>query len=285
MSQEDAAPAECAYHPGYPAQGQCARCGQPLCATCLAAHEQDPRYCPTPSPPPPPRRPNTAAIVLGVVAGVLLLCLIVVIAVAVIYYRSAQATPPVAVTNQLPPESPPTPPEPPSPPAIVPEPAPPPSASSREQAALAVALADKPGWVGKVNWHKPDWSEVRVWIGPFENDLRLSRALWWDPSVQVYQIIDEGPVPKPPAQPSPPPRPSGPQPGEKAAKAAALENDPGWVAKVVSHSSDWKKVTVWTGPPQSEFVYEYRFHWDDGLKQYVLDHVGPLGGDEQPPGE
>jgi hypothetical protein len=120
-----------------------------------------------------------------------------------------------------------------------------------------------------------------VWIGPSQKDMRLSRSLWWNSTDAVYEIQDEGLV----APPSPPPA-SAPKPGEKAAVAAALENDAGYVGKVMSHSGDWKQVTVWTGPPHSEFVNVYRFHWDDGMKQYILDHAGLVGEPASPsPGD
>ena len=293
MSYDQLPAQECANHPGYAAAGHCPRCGQPLCATCLAAHQQDPaRYCPAPAPAKPR---NTLTIVLGVVAGVLLLCVVGLAIAGLAYFRAPATVAPEAV-NSL--ESPgglpgfPAPPPglaPPAAPLTPPAtpPAPPPSGSAREQAAKAVALQDKPGWAAIINWRKPDWSEVRVWIGPTRNDLRLFRSLAWDPSLRAYVIMDEGPIPKPPSTTVPPaPAAGGPQPGEQAALDAALANDPGYVPTVVQHSADWKLVTVYTGPPLQKLANEYHFHWDDTLKQYVLDHMGPIGqGGGTPQGE
>jgi hypothetical protein len=287
MTYDEPPAQECANHPGYPAAGPCLRCGQLLCATCLAAHEQDPRrYCPGPAPTERPR--TTLAVVLGIVAGVLALCVVALIVAGVMYFRSGTVGAPEIANNlALPPALPGVPPPPPqvTPPAPLPPPNPP-IGSQREQAAKTVALQGKRGWVAVINWHQPDWSEVRVWIGPSKNDLRLVRSLSWDPSLRAYVIVDEGPIPKPPSKTTPPPAATGPQPGEQAALDAALANDPGYVATVVKHSADWKQVTVYTGPPLQALANEYRFHWDDGLKQYVLDHMGPIGqGGGTPPGE
>ncbi len=60
------------------------------------------------------------------------------------------------------------------------------------------------------------------------------------------------------------------QPGEEVAKEAALMDTPDWVAKVVEHSSDWKSVTVWVGPPQSEFVAAVRLQWNDEIDCYEV---------------
>lgn len=288
----DQSPQECANHPGYAAAGYCPQCAQALCATCLEAHQQDPgRYCPAPT----ARPRNSTAIVLGVVAGVLLLCLIGLLVATIAYFRPRTMTGPEIVSEveapsvlpDLPPAPPALlPPGTPAPPAA-PSPAPPalPSGSAREQAAKTVALQGKPGWTAVINWRQPDWSEVRVWIGPTARDLRLSRSLAWDPSLRAYVIMDEGPVPQPPST-RVPPAPSGPQPGEQAALDAALANDPGYAAKVIRHSPDWKQVTVHTGPSRANLTNEYRFHWDDGLKQYVLDHMGAVGsGGGAPRGE
>lgn len=281
---------ECCNHPGYPAAGHCPRCGQLLCGTCLAAHQQDPaRYCPGPPPAAVPPR-NSLTTVLWVVAAVLIVCAVMLIVAGVAYFRTKPASPPEEISNSLglPPEVvvPPATPE----PALTPQPpeappTPPPSGSAREEAAKTVALQGKPGWVAVINWHQADWSEVRVWIGPSEKDLRLSRTLSWDPALRAYLLVDEGPVPKPPSKTTPPPAASGPRPGEEAALDAALANDPGYVATVVKHSPDWKQVTVYTGPPLKPLTNEYRFHWDDGLRQYVLDYMGPIGKGGQAQGE
>jgi hypothetical protein len=62
---------------------------------------------------------------------------------------------------------------------------------------------------------------------------------------------------------------SGAQPGETAAKVKALAQcDEGWVAKVMSHSDDWTKVTVAVGPPASEWVGEMDLKWTG--EEYVI---------------
>lgn len=293
MAYEQPPANECVNHPGYPVAGYCPRCGQALCLTCLEAHNQDPaRYCPGPPAHLPATAPrNPLKTLLIVVSIVLCVCVVALLVGGIAYYHRSQAPPPVEVTNSL--EEPPFPPGPTgpvaplTPPAVGPPAVPlPPSGTDREQAARAVALQDKPGWVAVLNWHQADWSEVRVWIGPSKTDLRLSRALVWDPSLRAYVIMDEGPVTKPPSTTTPRPSVGGPQPNEQAALDAALANDPGYVARVALHSADWKKVTVVTGPPLKPLANEYRFHWDDDLKQYVLDHMGPVGkSGGQPEGE
>jgi hypothetical protein len=292
MSYDQPVGEECVNHPGYAVAGDCPVCGQALCATCLAAHEQDPeRYCPAavPARPEKPRRSPTLA--LGIIAGVLFLCVAGLVIAAVVYFNNQAASPanslnaPMEQPGLPPPEVTPPPPPPlaPPPPAPAAVPAPPLSGTAREEAAKAVALQGKPGWVAVINWHQPDWSEVRVWIGPTRNDPRLSLSLVWDPNLRTYTLMDEGPVVQPPPATAPPvpaspaPAPAGPQPGRQAALAAALANDPGDEAKVVSHSRDWKQVTVDTGQPLQPLSHEYRFHWDDDSHQYILDHMGALG--------
>jgi hypothetical protein len=188
---------------------------------------------------------------------VLVLCLTVLLVVAYVTSRAA-APAPASV------------------PAVAPDLGPPPVQSpaatvSRETTALQTALADHYGWQGQVTWHQDDWSEARVSIGPSLSDLRLSRSLWWDQQQQGFRIIAEKPI----AAPTSPTAPVGP--GQQAAAAAARQQDPGWVVRIIAHSNDWGTVTLWTGPPNSEFVNAYRFHWDTGLAQYVLDHAGTVG--------
>ena len=91
----------------------------------------------------------------------------------------------------------------------------------------------------------------------------------------------EQPPPPPEALPpdvTQPPAPSGAMPGESAAVRAALDaiNEPSWTTKVQEHSSDWRHVTVWAGPPQSEWVYQVTVEWDDGLGQYVLQEMSEV---------
>jgi hypothetical protein len=230
---------------------------------------------------------------MGLIAAILALC-IVALVVAGVVYSNHQNEPPA---NTLAAPEPPGPPPPSSaplaplaPPATAP--APPPSGTAREEAAQAVALQGKPGWAAVINSHEPDWSQVTVWIGPTKNDLRLARTLIWDPTLRAYALTQEGAVPQPPPTslppapapapgptpaPAPAPAANEPQPDREAALNAALANDPGYEARVVAHSADWKKVTVDTGLPMQPLSHEYRFHWDDNSHQYILDRMGPLG--------
>jgi hypothetical protein len=275
---------DCVNHPGYAAAGTCPACGQVLCPVCLAAHAQDPeRYCPAAVPPLPEPRRSTS--VLGAVAWLLFLALAGLVIAGVVYYNRETAPP--ANTLAAPEPSGPAPPSAAPLAPLTPAPPAPPAGSAREEAAKEVALQGKPGWVAKINSHEPDWSQVVVWIGPAQNDLRLARTLTWEATVKAYSITQEGPVPQPPPTalpPAPAPAPatnappaSGPAPGREAALRAALANDPGYEAKIVSHSADWKKVTVDTGLPLQPLSHEYRFHWDDSSQQYIVDRMGPLG--------
>ncbi len=56
-------------------------------------------------------------------------------------------------------------------------------------------------------------------------------------------------------------------PGEELAKLAAVADTPDYVAEVHEHSEDWKQVTVWIGPPDSEFDTAVHLQWgDDGYE-------------------
>ncbi len=58
------------------------------------------------------------------------------------------------------------------------------------------------------------------------------------------------------------------EPGEELAKEAALEGHDGWVAKVVENSDDWTTAVVWTGPPESEWVWSVRLQWNPESGSY-----------------
>lgn len=187
----------------------------------------------------------------------------------------------------MPPMMPPMPPL--TPPAAAPAPPPPPAPSSA--GAISAALAGRPGWVGKVVSHSPDWKQVVVHVGPSQKDLRVARELVWVGGTNSFDILSEGPVQKAAPQPATPPSSSGgatlapaPKPSESAAKRAALADEPpGYQAKVISHSADWREVTIQTGPPQGPPSTMLRFHWDPGLKDYVLNYAGPPGQTPPPP--
>lgn len=88
------------------------------------------------------------------------------------------------------------------------------------------------------------------------------------------------PVPEPAAPPDQPQpaAPSGAGPSMAAAIQAALDaiNEPSWITKIQEHSPDWRSATIWAGPPQSEWVYQVRLEWDDGLRQYVLQEMSEV---------
>lgn len=66
------------------------------------------------------------------------------------------------------------------------------------------------------------------------------------------------------------------QPGEQVALEAALVDYPDWIAKVQSNSSDWTEAVIWIGPPQSEFVWEYKLRWNAEGNHYDVLSVDPV---------
>jgi len=70
------------------------------------------------------------------------------------------------------------------------------------------------------------------------------------------------------------------QPGEEAAKAAALEGYPDWVARVAQHTPSWNTAIVEIGPPQSEYAFEVTVSWNDAGGRYEIEEATPIGGDQ-----
>ena len=66
------------------------------------------------------------------------------------------------------------------------------------------------------------------------------------------------------------------QPGPEVAEEAALMDTPDWAAKIVSHSPDYKRVVVWIGPPQSEWVSEITLEWNEAITAYDLVEEGEV---------
>lgn len=213
-----------------------------------------------------PRSSNTAYIVIGAVVGcgcLLLIGLAVAIQVGIIgglWFMQQQA-----VTNQVTPgpsevfET----------PAPTPQPSPggqEPSAGS-EAAALAWASQRSPGWVARVDDHTDDWSWVRLIMGPPESEFTTWLEIEWDAPASGYRLLDEGPIGYDGGDASA----EGPGPTEAGAVQAALDaiNEPTWVTRIQERSDDWRRVTVWAGPPQSEWVYAVTVEWDDGMQGYV----------------
>jgi hypothetical protein len=280
----------CAYHPDRPATGFCNQCGQAVCPDCDLPHG-DRRLCPVCAASAGKPAPNTVAIVLAVIAGALFICTVA-LGIALSGARNAALPPatPGAPLAGAPPEGaltgpeealtapafmpsapPPMPLTAPSLPVTPPIPA---TSAARTPVAISTALTGQPGWVGKVVSHSRDWKSVTVNIGPSMKALTIARNLEWNTGLNGYDIMSQAPVPAPAA-----PTPPAPKPSEKSVRAAALANEPsGYLAKVVSHSSDWKQATLYTGPPNGEWTSQYRFHWDDQEKQYILDELGKVGG-------
>jgi hypothetical protein len=76
------------------------------------------------------------------------------------------------------------------------------------------------------------------------------------------EATDDSAKPPPDAAPAASSEAMSDGPSEDKAIAAMLKLcDKGWVAKIVSHSSDWTKVTVKSGPPASEWIGEVDLKW------------------------
>ncbi len=69
-------------------------------------------------------------------------------------------------------------------------------------------------------------------------------------------------------------------PGEELAKLAAVADAPDYVAKVVEHSGDWTHVTVWVGPPESEFDAVVYLEWTDSGYEIVKTEAIPPAGED-----
>lgn len=65
---------------------------------------------------------------------------------------------------------------------------------------------------------------------------------------------------------------AGPVPSRRRAIAKVLAKapEPGWVAKVTSHSSDWTEAKILIGPPASEFVEEVSVRWLPAEHKYQI---------------
>ncbi len=140
-------------------------------------------------------------------------------------------------------------------------------------AAVIFGQSRKPAWSVQVATHADDWKTVHLVLGPIGSEFTTWMDLEWDDDAGQYQLVDEGPlgVEDTGADSE---VPDIYQPGEEVAKEAALTGTPDWVAKVIRHSSDWKSVVVWTGPPQSEWAFEAKLRWNDNLDCYdIVSHT------------
>jgi len=148
-----------------------------------------------------------------------------------------------------------------------------------ETLAKQTALGQKPSWKAKVVFHTPDWQRVKVYIGPANSAYTTSVVLQWDGAANAYRVERTEAIPKPP-----PPRPAGPRPSRAGASAAAKGGDGSMVAKVVSHTADWTRATVYIGPPASEFIYAVTVQWTGrGYQVIARDSIDQPGwSDEEP---
>ena len=130
-------------------------------------------------------------------------------------------------------------------------------------AAMAWARNRRSDWEATINDHSEDWRWGRLIMGPPGSGGTTWVEIQWDPAAGEFKLLDEGPI----AQDGPAPEdvPEIYRPGEDVAKQAALGyvEQPDWVARVDSHSDDWRRATVSVGPPASEFIYVVKLQWND----------------------
>ncbi len=140
-------------------------------------------------------------------------------------------------------------------------------ATPSREAALDWATRRAPGWVTEVDDYSEDWAWVRLVMGPPQSEWTTWLEIEWDASAGDYRLLDEGPIGYDGGDASA----EGPGPTEAGAVQAALDaiEQPTWVTRIQERSEDWRRVTVWAGPPQSEWVYEITVEWDDDLQAYV----------------
>ncbi len=149
--------------------------------------------------------------------------------------------------------------------------------SPGEQAALLFALENYSKYPAvKVLDHYDDWKNVAVIMGESQGNWEYGVWLAWDEEAKQYTVTGEGaydPESQSILDAVPDDTGEAPdiyKPGPDVAKEAALIETPDWVAKIVSHSSDYRKVVVWIGPPQSEWVSEITLVWSDMSESYNI---------------
>ena len=221
-----------------------------------------------PQAPPPPKRGTPTGLIVGLAVGCGVLVLVVIILMALgMFWFSQPEEPPAAPV-----------------PGVVYEP---PGlegegeeigelegydvviAAPGSEAAVAFALARKPEWTAaQVISYTDDWRRVEVVIGPSAEEYGIWMILAWNEDLGDYELVDEGPIAQ--EEPVGEEVPDIYQPGEEVALEAALTEAPDWVATVVDHSADWKSVTVWVGPPHSEWSAQLKLQWNDGGDYYDM---------------
>ncbi|MEA3401686.1 MAG: hypothetical protein U9R79_10640 [Armatimonadota bacterium] len=149
------------------------------------------------------------------------------------------------------------------------------TASPGHAAAMDFARSRRSDWRATVAEHSGDWTTLTLHMAPPNSNWTTWLHLEWDSAAGRYVLIDEGPLAYEGEEEA---IPEIYQPGEEVAKEAALGyvEEPDWVTKIVEHSADWRTVTVWVGPPASEWVYELRLTWNDSLDVYDLADVNEI---------
>ena len=155
-----------------------------------------------------------------------------------------------------------------------------------------VALAKKrnPTLVYQVDGHRRDWQEITLYAGPEEGKWTKLVHYKWENGKFVHAGDEpfpeesksagsgsaeaEAPLTKEDLAGVPPEM----RPSEDVALEAALMDVPNWTGKVISHSSDWARVTVRTGPPKSVPVSEVQLQWDIKKQCYDVISTKPAHG-------
>ena len=140
-------------------------------------------------------------------------------------------------------------------------------------AALAWAANRRPDWMATISNHSPDWGRVQLVMGPPGSGGTTWVEIAWDEDAGAYELVGEGPIAADETDFDGTPEIF--RPGEEVAKEAALGyvEEPDWVARVDSHSDDWRRVTVSVGPPESEFIWVMTLEWNDALDVYDLTSI------------
>lgn len=228
----------------------------------------------------PPQQPTRSSSKLPCVIGAVVGgcgCLLVIAAVLAVYLGAAGGlwfwpTAPSVERIEQPPVAIEQPPE-----AELPDVSPPLSGSPETgpSAAAAIDWAQRryPQMDVAVESISEDGTQVHLTIGPPGVGPTTRVQARWDAASKAYVLVAESPIRRPGGSTG-----SAVRPGKAAAEEAALRaiNQPGWVTRVQEHSGDWRRVTIWAGPPQSEWVYEVTLEWDDGSGRYVLQMVSEV---------
>lgn len=219
-------------------------------------------------PPPPPKRGTPTGLIVGLAVGCGVVVLVVIILMALgVFWFSQPEEPPAAPAPRVVYE----------PPGLEDE-----GEEIEElegydvmmaepggEAAATSALMRKPEWTAaQVISHTDDWLRAEVVVGPSPGEYDIWMILAWNEDLGDYEVVDEGPLVQ--EEPVDEEVPDIYQPGEEVALEAALTEAPDWVATVVDHSADWKSVTVWVGPPNSEWSAQLKLQWNDEGDYYDM---------------